>query len=265
MRLDQYLTLKGLFSSREKAQRAIKEEHVVVNGTAITKTGHEITDSDHVEVVGGQMKYVSRGGYKLEKAIEYFSLDFMNAVVLDIGASTGGFSDCSLQNGASLIYAVDVGTNQIDAKIKSNPKVISIEKTNFRYMPPEKVDNIKFDFITIDVSFISLLIIFDNLLPFVKDNTQIICLIKPQFEAGKENIGKNGVVKDKNIHLYVIQKVVKSAYEHGLFLNNITFSPIRGDKEGNIEYLALLSKNNVDIFDENKYLNIIDEANERTK
>lgn len=238
MRLDVYLVEHGFFESRTRAQKAIEEQVVLVNGTLATKANLEISLDSHIELIRNVFPYVSRGGIKLEAAIENFQLDFQNKRVLDIGASTGGFTDCALKHGASIVYAVDVGTDQLDSTLRTDPRVISLEKTNI--LDVEQFP-IPFDFIVMDVSFVSI----EKLLPaiqrFLRVEASLICLIKPQYEIGKAHI-KNGVVKDKHTHLKVLQQVdaALSAYQMGIL--KLIPSPILGGS-GNKEFLAHIKKN----------------------
>ncbi len=235
LRLDMLLVERGFFSSRERARAAIMAGEVLVNGIISHKAGNQITADALIELKGKKLPYVSRGGLKLAKAIEVFNLDFLNKIVLDIGSSTGGFVDCALQNGASLVYAVDVGYGQLAWELRQNPRVAVWEKTNARYLTAEHIPQ-KLDWITVDASFISLAKVLPGALNFLKEEGQVLALIKPQFEAGRESVGKKGVVRDKNIHLQVLENVISSFKQMGLFPYGLDFSPIKGP-EGNIEYL----------------------------
>ncbi len=237
MRLDVYLVNNNLFDSREKAAFAIKAGGVSVDDKIILKPSFDIT-TQVVKVIEEVNPFVSRGGFKLDHAIKFFNLDFNNKSVLDIGASTGGFSDVSLQNGANRVVAVDVGSNQLHDKIRKNPKVISLENLNILDYETDE----SFDYLVMDVSFVSIKSIIPNLMKFLNDDNYLICLIKPQYELGKVKI-KNGVVKDKKIHLQVINEVIAFIKELNLNVLNFTASPITG-KMGNKEYLILVSKNN---------------------
>lgn len=241
-RLDILLVNKNLAPSREKAQRLIMAGLVTVDGKLADKSGTKFDVESIVNVKDSGLKYVSRGGFKLEKAISSFNLDLNDKICIDMGASTGGFTDCMLQNNAKKIYAIDVGFGQLDYKLRINPKVINIERTNIRYLDLNLInDNI--DFISIDVSFISLKHIFKIAAELISDNGLITALIKPQFEAGKEEASMgHGIIKDKKIHEDVIHKVIGYGIDNGLYLTNLTNSPIKGTK-GNIEFLALFSKN----------------------
>lgn len=228
--------------AREYTKEIILKGYVFVNNKNIKKPSYKVLDSDTITLdEKAKPKYVSRGGFKLEKALQYFNISLTDKVCIDIGASTGGFSDCMLQNGAKKIYAIDVGTNQLNDKILNNNKVISIENMDIRdYKPKEKAD-----FISVDVSFISLKKIIDKISLLLNENGLLVMLIKPQFEAGRENIDKNGIVKNKNTHIKVLQNIIECCKEEGFFINGITYSPIKGGK-GNIEYLICLTKNKKD-------------------
>lgn len=242
-RLDIALVERGLAKSREKAKALIMAGKILVNEQKIDKAGTNISKDADIRILGTDNPYVSRGGLKLIKAIEYFSLNLNDLVMADIGSSTGGFTDCSLQHGAKRVYAVDVGYGQLDWKLRTDSRVINMERTNARYLTPEKLGE-KVDFVSIDVSFISL----DKILPAVKEiskeTAEIIALIKPQFEAGKERIGKKGVVKDPKIHLDIIEDIFLLAEELGFVVHGLTYSPVKGP-EGNIEYLLWLKKQGV--------------------
>ena len=240
-RLDILLVEKGFFSSREKAKASVMAGLVYVDGNRVDKAGNMTNPESELFVKEPLCPYVSRGGLKLAKAINIFHLELEGKTAIDMGASTGGFTDCMLQNGAHKVYAMDVGYGQLDWKLRTDPKVINMEKTNIRYIDceafPEKVD-----FISIDVSFISVHLIFPVAAALLRDNGQVVCLVKPQFEAGREQVGKGGIVRDKKIHREVICNVMKYAEEFKLFPTGLTFSPVTGAK-GNIEYLMLLTKN----------------------
>ena len=248
-RLDTLLVKRDFFSSREKAKAAIIGENIRICNMLETKPGktfdEDTLSNDMIELVGETLKYVSRGGLKLEKAIETFSIDLSDKICMDIGASTGGFTDCMLQNGAGKVYSVDVGHDQLDKKLLDDSRVINMEGVNFRYIGESDVPE-KLDFASVDVSFISLLMILPPALALLKNDGQMVCLIKPQFEAGRENIGKKGVVKDRRIHISVIGKIADNAQAFGFKVLGISFSPVRGP-EGNIEYLIYLGKGSEDI------------------
>lgn len=234
-RLDILLVNKGFFSSRERAKTAIMAGDVYVNGGISDKAGTKIDVDAEITVRNDQCPYVGRGGYKLAKAIETFGIDLAGRTAMDIGASTGGFTDCMLQNGASKVYAVDVGYGQLDWKLRSDPRVVNMEKVNVRYLDPETVPD-RMDFVSVDVSFISLKLILPVVRGLLKEGAETVCLIKPQFEAGREQVGKKGIVRDRNVHREVIEKVIGYAEENSLNPQELTFSPMTGAK-GNIEYL----------------------------
>jgi 23S rRNA (cytidine1920-2'-O)/16S rRNA (cytidine1409-2'-O)-methyltransferase len=243
-RIDVLLVEKGFFSSREQAKRAIMAGIVRDDYDIIDKPGTKIDVNSNLFVKGDIMPYVSRGGLKLEKALQVFPISIINKIVADVGSSTGGFTDCALQNGATLVYAIDVGTNQLVWKLRNNPNVIVKEKTNFRYATKELFEKGIPNFVTIDVSFISLVHIFKALAQIVDEGTPVVALIKPQFEAGKEEVGKKGIVKDKQVHSKVITNVMNFAKEDGFSLQQVTYSPITGG-EGNIEFLGLFVKGGI--------------------
>ena len=240
IRLDQYLVQNGLVQSRERAKALIMAGVVFVNQQKVDKAGEMIKEDAVVEVRGHDIGYVSRGGLKLEKAMKCFPLTPNGKVCMDIGASTGGFTDCMLQNGAAKVYAVDVGTNQLAWKLRTDPRVVCLEKTNARTLTAEQVPD-PLDFASIDVSFISLKLIFPALYPLLRQGGEIACLIKPQFEAGREKVGKKGVIRDAAVHLEVLEHFLEHAKENNFTILGITYSPIRGP-EGNIEYLGYLRK-----------------------
>lgn len=238
LRLDLLLVQKGLIESREKAKAVIMAGKVYKENICLDKPG-TLVDADTELIVKGEVHpYVSRGGRKLAKAIAVFALDFTDKVVVDVGASTGGFTDCALQNGASKVYAIDVGYGQLAWKLRSDNRVICLERTNARYLNEDTLPE-KADWVVCDVSFISLTKIFPSMSLIMKGNGQALVLIKPQFEAGPENVGKNGVVRDPNIHRAVLEKVLTEAEYQGFQVIGLEFSPIRGP-EGNIEFLAWL-------------------------
>ena len=241
MRLDKYLTDNNFFPSREKAQTAIKHETVMVDGRIVTKASMDITDNMRVEVIDLFNKYVSMGGLKLEKAIKDFGLDFAGKTVLDIGASTGGFTDCVRQHGAVQVTAVDVGTEQLVESLRNHPQVVSIENTDFRDLKSENVQYQQFDFIVSDVSFISLTYIIPNVGPFLKPDGQMMFLIKPQFEAGPSFLNKSGIVTDEKGYKTAIQKVVSEALNHRFYLQKLAVSTLF-EKHKNVEFLTLFSR-----------------------
>lgn len=242
MRLDKYLIENNFFPSREKAQTAIKHNTVKVNGNIVTKASMEITDNMQVEVIDLFNKYVSMGGLKLEKAIEDFGLDFSGATVLDIGSSTGGFTDCALQHGAAFVTAVDVGSNQLVESLKAEKRVQTIENKDFRELTLADVHNRQYDFIVSDVSFISLTYILPYCNQFLKPDGQMMLLIKPQFEAGPSFLGRSGIVTDEKGHKVAIQKVVGEALNQHFHLNNLSISTLF-EIHKNVEFLALFSLN----------------------
>ena len=241
IRLDVYLTEKGLTTSRERAKALIMAGQVYVKNQKCDKAGTMLDEEEKdVEIRGEQLKYVSRGGLKLEKAMQEFPITLNGKVTMDIGASIGGFTDCMLQNGARKVYAVDVGYGQFAWKLRSDERVVNMERTNIRYVTPEDIGE-PIDFASIDVSFISLRLVLPAAYNLLSPNGEIVALIKPQFEAGKGQVGKKGVVRDKNIHFEVIRNVLDFAAENGFKLLGLSYSPIKGP-EGNIEYLAYIRK-----------------------
>ena len=248
-RLDVLLVERGLADSREKAKAIIMSGNVYVRGQREDKAGSTFDDAEEDIVVrGNPLKYVSRGGLKLEKSIEEFDIKLDGMICMDIGSSTGGFTDCMLQNGAAKVYAIDVGHGQLAWKLRNDERVICMEKTNFRYVTHEQIaDDI--DFASADVSFISLDKILPAAYPLLRDLAQMVCLIKPQFEAGREQVGKKGVVRDSKVHEQVIAKITDVAEKNGFAPTGLTYSPVRGP-EGNIEYLIRLEKNGISLADE---------------
>lgn len=241
IRLDVYLTEKGLTTSRERAKALIMAGQVYIKNQKCDKAGTMLDENEtEVEVRGEQLKYVSRGGLKLEKAMQEFPITLLGKVTMDIGASTGGFTDCMLQNGAKKVYAVDVGYGQFAWKLRSDERVVNMERTNIRYVTPDDIGE-PIDFASIDVSFISLKLVLPAAYNLLSPDGEIVALIKPQFEAGKGQVGKKGVVRDKNIHFDVIRGVLDFATDNGFKLLGLSFSPIKGP-EGNIEYLAYIKK-----------------------
>lgn len=240
-RLDVLLVEQGLFESRENAKRHIMEGIILVNDVPVDKPGTKVPSDARLRIKGKVMPYVGRGGYKLEKAINYFHLKMENAIMADIGASTGGFTDCALQHGAKKVYAIDVGTNQLDWKLRINPQVINLEKTNIKDVTMELLGE-RVNFISVDISFISVLKIIPAVNDILEESGQLVILIKPQFEAGREKVGKGGIITDKAIHSEVVFDTLQEFENQGFFVNGLTFSPIKGGS-GNIEFLALLSKN----------------------
>lgn len=240
IRLDVLLVEKGLQESRQKAQAAIMSGLVYVNRQKVDKPGTPVAEDAAVEVRGSALRYVSRGGLKLEKAMALWPISLAGAVCMDVGASTGGFTDCMLQNGAKKVYAVDVGYGQLAWKLRSDERVVCLERTNARYLSHENIPE-EPDFSSVDVSFISLKLILPAIAGVLRPAGQVVCLIKPQFEAGREKVGKKGVVRDPAVHLEVLERFLCHAKESGFTVIDLTYSPIRGP-EGNIEYLGFLEK-----------------------
>ena len=239
-RLDVLLVKRNLVESREKAKAIIMSGNVFVEGQREDKAGTTFPENVMIEVKGNKLPYVSRGGLKLEKAIANFDVELQDKVCTDVGSSTGGFTDCMLQNGARKVFAIDVGTNQLAWKLRQDERVVCMEKTNIRYVTPEDLGE-KIDFSSIDVSFISLTKVLLPIRNYLKDDGQIVALIKPQFEAGREKVGKKGVVREKSTHYEVIELVLSYAVSIGFKVLDLDFSPIKGP-EGNIEYLVHLQK-----------------------
>jgi len=239
-RIDVLLTEKGYFPSREKAKAALMAGLVFVNGQIVDKAGTMIDEEAEIFVKGNQCPYVSRGGLKLEKALNEFGISVEGAVCTDIGASTGGFTDCMLQKGAVKVYAIDVGYGQLDYKLRIDERVVNMEKVNIRYLDFDTVKD-PINFISIDVSFISLKLVFPVASQLLVPGGGLVCLVKPQFEAGREQVGKNGIVRERKVHEEVLRNVAGYAKDNGLLVSGITFSPITGAK-GNIEYLMHLVK-----------------------
>lgn len=239
-RLDVLLVNRGLAASREKAKAIIMSGSVYVDGQKEDKAGQTFPEEANIEVRGSTLKYVSRGGLKLEKAMECFDVSLSGKICMDVGSSTGGFTDCMLQNGAVKVYAVDVGHGQLDWKLRNDQRVICMEKTNIRYVKPEDIED-RIQFSSIDVSFISLTKVLEPVKELLTDDGEIVCLIKPQFEAGREKVGKHGVVRDASVHKEVIDMVMNYAVSINFEVLNLEFSPVKGP-EGNIEYLLHLLK-----------------------
>ncbi len=242
-RLDQLLFERGFSESREKAKTTIMSGIVFVNGTRIDKPGMSVNVDSDIEIHGNTLKYVSRGGLKLEKAIYEFGVKLSGVVAADIGASTGGFTDCMLINGAKKVFAIDVGYGQLAWKLRNDERVIVMERTNIRSVTPEMIGE-PLDFASIDVSFISLKLVLPCVYALLKDGAQVLALVKPQFEAGRGKVGKKGVVRDPETHLEVLKAFINNAKDAGFGVKNLTFSPIKGP-EGNIEYLAQLFKDDI--------------------
>lgn len=260
-RLDVYMAENSLAEGRSRAQALIMSGVVYVNGQKADKAGMSVSEKDEIEVREG-LRYVSRGGLKLEKAMQSFGAELSGKVCMDIGASTGGFTDCMLQNGASKVYSVDVGYGQLAWSLRTDERVVNMERTNIRYVEPENLDEL-LDFASVDVSFISLKLIFPVMKKLLKDGGEGVCLIKPQFEAGKEKVGKNGVVREKSTHIEVIEAVFGYAKENGFKAIGLDFSPIKGPK-GNIEYLLYIKNEEAegDVFDIEA---VVDAAHEEAK
>ena len=240
-RLDVLLVNRQLATSREKAKAVIMSGNVYVEGQKEDKAGSMFPDTVKIEVRGNTLPYVSRGGLKLEKAMTHFGLTLEGKVCMDVGSSTGGFTDCMLQNGAVKVYAIDVGHGQLDWKLRNDPRVVCMEKTNIRYVVPADIQELA-EFSSIDVSFISLTKVLGPVKELLTEHGEIVCLIKPQFEAGREKVGKKGVVSDPAVHKEVIEKVISYSKELGFGIHHLEFSPIKGP-EGNIEYLLHIRKN----------------------
>ncbi|WP_040211860.1 TlyA family RNA methyltransferase [Clostridium polynesiense] len=240
IRLDQILVEKGIFESREKAKAGIMSGKVFVDGIRIDKCGEKIKEDAEIEYKGEQMPYVSRGGFKLEKAVKSFNIILKDKICMDVGASTGGFTDCMLKNGASKVYSIDVGYGQLDWKLRTDPRVVCMERTNVRYLTSDQIEDY-IDFTSIDVSFISLTKVIPPILNLLTDQGEVVALIKPQFEAGREKVGKKGVVKEESTHIEVISKIVEFLEQNNTTIKGIDYSPIKGP-EGNIEYLIHFTK-----------------------
>ena len=238
-RLDILIVNKGLAASREKAKAIIMSGIVYVDGQKEDKAGSMFEETANIEVRGATLKYVSRGGLKLEKAMTHFGVQLKDKICMDVGSSTGGFTDCLLQQGAKKVFAIDVGYGQLDWKIRSDPRVVVMERTNIRYVTPEQLGE-PLDLSVVDVSFISLKIVLPAIKALLKPSGQVLCLIKPQFEAGKEKVGKKGVVRDPATHLEVLEQFIALAHELDFHILGLTFSPVKGP-EGNIEFLGHLT------------------------
>lgn len=244
-RLDVLLVNRNLAESREKAKAIIMSGNVFVDGQREDKAGSTFPEEVQIEIKGNPLKYVSRGGLKLEKAIDHYNIDLQGKICMDIGSSTGGFTDCMLQNGAALVYAVDVGTNQLAWKLRQDERVISMEKTNIRHLTPADIKD-EISFASIDVSFISLTKVLQPVRELLSQEGELVSLIKPQFEAGREKVGKKGVVRDSKVHMEVIRQVVDYAHSIGFDCIDLDYSPIKGP-EGNIEYLLYMKKLPIDV------------------
>lgn len=244
-RLDTLLVERGFFPTREKARASIMSGVVFIDQQRFDKPGTRVDIEANINIKGDTCPYVSRGGLKLEKAMEEFSFDVKNKVCMDMGASTGGFTDCMLQREAKKVYAVDVGYGQLDYKLRMDPRVINMEKTNIRHLDVSSIED-DISFISIDVSFISLKLILPVAERLLSDDGKILCLVKPQFEAGRDQVGKRGIVRNPEVHIETLTNVISFAKEYGLYTAGLTFSPIKGAK-GNIEYLLYLSREFVNI------------------
>lgn len=263
-RLDVLLVEHGFFDSRENAKRHIMAGIILVNDVPVDKAGTKVPVDARLRIKGHVMPYVGRGGYKLEKALKVFHIDMKDKVMADIGASTGGFTDCALQNGASKVYAIDVGTNQLDWKLRSNPQVVNMEKTNIKVVTEDMLGE-KVDFVSTDVSFISVLKIIPAVKSILKEDGSMAILIKPQFEAGREKVGKGGIVRDAEVHEEVIADTLSSFEETGFYCWGLTFSPIKGGS-GNIEFLAYLKWDKPEMhITEEQIRQVVDEAHESLK
>ncbi|MDL2258551.1 TlyA family RNA methyltransferase [Eubacteriales bacterium OttesenSCG-928-K08] len=240
MRIDALMFQLGLTPSREKAHALILAGKVIVDGKPMQKPGTNVSEDAKIEILDDPIPYVSRGGLKLQKALDKFNITVNCLTAVDVGASTGGFTDCMLQNGAKKVYAIDVGYGQLDWKLRNDPRVVVMERRNARAMNPDWFDELP-EFATIDVSFISTRLIFPALYTCLKPEAYVVALIKPQFEAGRSDVGKNGVVRDPNVHIKVCEKSMEDALSVGFHVCGLTHSPITGPK-GNIEFLALLQR-----------------------
>ena len=239
-RIDVEMVSKGLVESREKAKALIMAGIVYADNEKVLKAGDKVKDGANIEIRGQKLPFVSRGGLKLDKAVKVFGLDFSSMICMDIGASTGGFTDCMLQNGASKVYAVDVGYGQLAWKLRNDERVVNMERTNIRYLDFDLIEE-EIDFVATDVAFISIKHVLPVAFKLLKNNGQMVALIKPQFEAGKEDVGKKGVVRDPAVHKRVIEDLTTFAFETGFAVEKLDFSPIKGP-EGNIEFLMLIKK-----------------------
>ena len=261
-RLDIYLTESGLIATREKAKAVIMAGEVYVNEQKADKAGQMVSESDKIEVRTDSLRYVSRGGLKLEKAMEVFPISLENSVCMDIGASTGGFTDCMLQNGAAKVYAIDVGYGQLAWSLRTDDRVVNLERTNIRYVTEKEIPETP-DFASIDVSFISLRLVLPVAFARLSPKGEVVCLIKPQFEAGKEKVGKGGVVREKSTHIEVIENVISFAKDEGFSVLGLDFSPVKGPK-GNIEYLLHLTKKSAENADLD-VVAVVDSAHENAQ
>lgn len=261
-RIDVMLFEKNLASSREKARSLITDRLVFVNGKEVKKFSEKYDEDETIEIKPGGLPYVSRGGLKLEKALKNFNIDLSGKISMDVGASTGGFTDCMLMNGCDKVYSVDVGHDQLNKKLLNDARVVNLEKTNIRNIEPSLVKD-SITFFTVDVSFISLTLVMEPIRNIIETGAIGVCLIKPQFEVGKENIGKNGIVKDKKLHIFAINKVCDFCVENGFAVLALDYSPIKGP-EGNIEYLVLVKKSGTPYIDEFVDIeNVVEDSHEK--
>lgn len=266
-RLDVLLVERKLIETREKAKRVIMAGLVLSNQNRLDKPGMKVDEDIPLTIKQKLVPYVGRGGLKLERALAHFSIPLENKIMIDVGSSTGGFTDCALQNGVRYCYAIDVGYNQLDWKLRKDDRVIVMERTNFRYVTEDMLPYDLPDFASIDVSFISLRLILPVLAYLLKDNSDVVALIKPQFEAGRDKVGKKGVVRDKGVHLEVLQKIAAFAEETGFHVLNVTHSPITGG-DGNIEFLAHLGWNKEGQHDTDRqvdFITVVDNAHTKLK
>jgi 23S rRNA (cytidine1920-2'-O)/16S rRNA (cytidine1409-2'-O)-methyltransferase len=259
-RLDMLLVKKGIFPSRERARASIMAGQIFIDGQRVDKCGEKVNESSNIDFRGEALPYVSRGGLKLEKAIKSYNIDLTGKTCFDIGASTGGFTDCMLQNGASKVFAIDVGYGQFAWKLRTDPRVVCMERTNVRYVTPEHIGQLG-NFASIDVSFISLRKVIEPVVNLLEETGEVVALIKPQFEAGREKIGKKGVVREASTHKEVINNVINYIKDLGFKIIGLQFSPIRGP-EGNIEYLVYFTKDKDfnEKFDIDYINSVVDEA-----
>lgn len=257
-RVDVLLVERGFYETREKAKAAVMAGLVIVGNERCDKPGTKVAEDVAITVKGEIHPYVSRGGLKLEKALRTFGIDLTGKVMMDIGASTGGFTDCALQHGARMVYAIDVGYGQLAWSLRQDDRVVVMERTNFRHMNPDEFEHEKPDAASIDVSFISLRLILPVLYQFLKPGGEVLALVKPQFEAGKENVGKNGIVRDPEIHKAVLQNIGSFAKDLGFQIRGVSYSPITGG-EGNIEFLLYLQKEEKGGLEPEEWLAKVDE------
>lgn len=260
-RADIVLFEKGLVESREKGKRLIMEGIVFIGTLRVDKPGEKIDENAEVYIKGDQISYASRGGLKLEKAIEDFNLDLKDNIAMDIGASTGGFTDCMLQNGVKKVYALDVGYGQLDWKLRNDPRVVVMERTNIRDVKPKEIEDV-LDFISIDVSFISLKLVLPIAKTLLKEDGELVALVKPQFEAGKERVGKKGIIRDDKVHRDVLESIFEFSEEIGFGVQDISYSPVTGAK-GNIEFLIYLKMNKESSINKNFVDTIVKEAHSK--